>query len=405
MREEFTIERLGHLGDGIAAGPVYARGTLPGEVVSGVRIGDRLSDIRVVKPSGARVRAPCAHSRSCGGCVLQHASGEFVQDWKAGIIRAALSAQRIEADIDTVITSSERSRRRAVLHGQRTKKGSIVGLFAPESDRLVEIPDCRVMAPGIMAAIPAIKELVAAGGSRKSVLHIAVTLSLAGPDIAVSGGKPLDRALQEQLAVVAGRHGFARLTWGGEVVAMLSPPVQPMGRALVLPPPGAFLQATAEGEDALVAGVARLTDGCDRIADLFAGCGTFSLPLSSRSRVHAVEGMKELLEAAEQGWRRAGGLHKLTTEARDLFNRPLMPEELNVFDAVVIDPPRAGASAQATELGRSKVRRVVSVSCNPVTFARDARILVDAGFELGPISVVDQFRWSNHIELFTCFTR
>ena len=173
----------------------------------------------------------------------------------------------------------------------------------------------------------------------------------------------------------------------------------------MFPPPGAFLQATPEGEAALVSAVQEIVAGKKRIIDLFSGCGTFSLPLAQNADVHAVEGEKSMVQALDKGWRMASGTKKVTTEARDLFRRPMMADELAVFDAAVIDPPRAGAEAQTYELAQSSIAKIAFVSCNPVTFARDARILCDAGYELEWVQVVDQFRWSVHAELVAAFER
>jgi 23S rRNA (uracil1939-C5)-methyltransferase len=400
-----TIERLGHHGDGIAPGPVYVPRTLPGEVVEGDLAGERIEAPRIVTPSPERVRPPCPHARGCGGCALQHAADDFVAQWKSEVVRAALAAQGIEASSAGIDTSSPRSRRRATFSARRVKGGALVGFHAPRSDTISRIPHCMLLHPDLVAVLPALEALVVAGGSRKGTLRISVALSANGPDVAVSGGKPADPALAVDLAALAGTHGFARLTWEGETIALIAPPEQLFGRARVAPPPGAFLQATEAGEAALLAQVKAATDGAKRVLDLFAGAGTFSLPLAETAEVHAVEADAAMLAALDRGWRGAPGLHRVTTEARDLFRRPLAADELTRFDAIVIDPPRAGAEAQVAEIALSGVRRVAMVSCNPVTFARDSRLLVAAGFRLEALRVVDQFRWSTHIELAARFGR
>ncbi|MEJ2022979.1 MAG: class I SAM-dependent RNA methyltransferase [Maritimibacter sp.] len=402
---QVTIERLGHQGDGIAAGPVYAARTLPGEVIEGEVEAGRIATPRIVIPSADRVRPTCPHYKSCGGCALQHASDSFVADWKIGVVRQALSAQGIDADIAGIETSLPQTRRRATLSARRTKSGVLIGFHAPKSDVVTAIPNCQLLHPGLIAALPALEALVLAGGSRKAELRLAVTLSEAGLDVAVSGGKPLELALETELAQLAGSHGFARLSWEGELIALVTPPVQSFGAALVAPPPGAFLQATRDGEAALLSVVRAAVGNAKQIADLFAGCGTFTLPLAEKAELHAVESVEEMLTALDKGWRLASGLKKVSTETRDLFRRPLMPDELKRFDAVVIDPPRAGAEAQMHEIAASELKQVAAVSCNPVSFARDARILIDAGFQLGQITVVDQFRWSTHVELAAGFRR
>jgi len=408
MAEQFIIERLGHQGDGVAPGPVFVPRALPGEVVEGVRAGDRLGEVRIVAPSADRVKAPCRHYQGCGGCALQHASDDFVAAWKVDVVRKALTAQGLEAVFRTIRTSPARSRRRATFAARRTKKGALVGFHGRASETIVEIPDCQLLDPALLAALPVAEALAMAGGSRKGVLSVTATLSEVGLDLAVSGGKPLDGPLQQALAQLTERHGLARLAWDGEVIAMRAPPVQRFGAASVVPPPGAFLQATRSGEAALLEAVREAVGDARRIVDLFAGCGTFSLPLAERAEVHAVEGDRAMTAALDAGWRKAQGLKAVTTEVRDLFRRPLMPDELAPFtapfEAAVLDPPRAGAEAQVAELARARLPKIAYVSCNPVTFARDAARLIAAGYRLNWVQVVDQFRWSAHVELAAAFT-
>ncbi|MQQ08239.1 class I SAM-dependent RNA methyltransferase [Epibacterium sp. SM1979] len=407
-RLQFTINRLGHQGDGVADGPIFARRTLPGEVVSGVVNGQTLTDIRIEMPSDNRVQAPCRHYKACGGCSLQHATPEFVAGWKLDFVRNALLAQGIKADFRPVHTSPERSRRRATFAARRTKKGAQVGFHGAASDVITEIPDCILLDPGLIAALPLVAELAKLGASRKTALAVTVTLSAIGLDVLVRNGKPLDTDLRIGLAQLVGTFGVARLAWEDELIAMEQPPTQAFGDALVCPPPGAFLQATKDGEHALLEAVSEITQGAKRIIDLFAGCGTFSLPLAKQAEVHAVEGEDTMIAALDAGWRKAQGLHTVTSEVRDLFRRPILPDELapfdHAFDAAVIDPPRAGAEAQTRELAAARVPIVAYVSCNPVTFARDAKLLVDAGYRLNWVQVVDQFRWAAHAELVASFT-
>lgn len=405
-----TVARLGHLGDGLGLDDtgttLRVPITLPGEVVEGEVREGRLVDIRVITPSSDRVRAPCPHYRACGGCSLQHASDPFVAIWKADVVRQALSAHGISATIRPAITSPARSRRRAVLSGRKLRSGgAMVGFHARASDTIVEIPDCILLRPELTALLPALRELTALGASRKGELDLAICLSAGRADVAVTGARDADAGLRMDISRIAAAYGIGRIAWNGEVISSPDAPVQMFGKARVLPPPGAFLQATAEGATALLASVREAVGGAARIADLFAGCGTFSLPLAETAEVHAVEGDTAMTAALEKGWRAAPGLHRLTTEARDLFRRPLLPDELVRFDAVVIDPPRAGAEAQCREIAVSGLKRLAYVSCNPVTFARDAAILTAAGFALEWVQVVDQFRWSPHVELVGSFDR
>ena len=388
-----TVERLGHLGDGIAGG-LFLPGLLPGEVAEVA--GDA---VRILTPSPDRVRPPCPHARACGGCALQHARDGFVAGWKAGVVRAALAAQGIASPVAPAVTSPARSRRRATLAARRTKGGVTVGFHRRGSDQIVPVPGCILLAPDLMAALPAVEAIARAGASRSAGLDVTLTATRAGVDVAVTGGKPLDAPLTAALAAVAEAHGLPRIAWGGVTAVQRTQPVVAFGRARVPLPPGAFLQATAEGEAALARLVRHAAQGARRVADLFAGCGTFALPLAESAEVHAAEADRAMTEALLAGARSATGLRRVTAEARDLFRRPLADEELKGFDAAVIDPPRAGAEAQTAALAAARVPVIAAVSCNPATFARDAKALIAGGYLLDWVAPVDQFRWSTHVEL------
>lgn len=400
-----TIERLGHLGHGIAPGPLYVQGTLPGEVVEGMPDGDRLVDPKIVTPSPNRVKPPCRHARACGGCQLQHASDDFVAGWKQQVVDTALAGQGLTADFLPLVKSPPNSRRRATLSARRTKSGVLIGFHARASDSIAEIPDCQLLHPGILAAIPGLQALVMAGGSRTTELSLQVTLTRGGPDVVVTGGKPLDTALRMDLARLVETHALSRLTWDSETVALRDRPALTMGQAKVVPPPGAFLQATAEGEAALMSAVKRALGPQKRVVDLFSGVGTFTLPLAQETEVHAVEGDSAMTKSLDLAARNTPNLHRIAVETRDLFRRPLEPDELLTFTGAVIDPPRAGAEAQTATLAQSKIPVIAAVSCNPVTFARDAKTLAANGYRLDWVQVVDQFRWSTHIELVARFVR
>ena len=404
-----TIDRLGHLGHGIAAnpgsGPIYVPGTLPGEVVEGTPDGDRLLAPKIITPSVSRVKPPCRHARACGGCQLQHASDAFVAGWKQEVVQNALAGQGLTADFLPLVTSPPNSRRRATLSARRTKSGVLIGFHARASDTIAEIPDCQLLHPGILAAFPGLQALVLAGGSRTMELSLQVTLTRGGPDVVVTGGKPLDAALRMDLARLVETHGFSRLTWDNETIALRDRPALTMGQASVVPPAGAFLQATAEGEAALLTAVRHALGPQKRVVDLFSGVGTFTLPLAEAMEVHAVEGDAAMTKALDLAARTTPNLHRISTETRDLFRRPLEPDELLTFTGAVIDPPRAGAEAQTATLATSKIPVIAAVSCNPVTFARDARALAAAGYRLDWVQVVDQFRWSTHVELVARFFR
>ena len=403
-----TVDRLGHLGDGVATGPdgaIFLPHMLPGEVVEGDLLDGKFLNPRILTPSVNRVRPPCVHARTCGGCLMQHAADGFVADWKLGIVKGALAGQGISTLFRPIVTSPPRSRRRATLAARRTKGGVLLGFHARASDTLVAVPQCQLLHPDLIATFPALESLVRIGGSRSSEMTLTVTRSLAGPDVVVTGAKPADAALQMDLARLAEAQGFARLTWNGEMVALRAQPMQRFGRAMVAPPPGAFLQATAEGESALLHAISLAIGSARKLTELFAGVGTFALPLAERAEVHAVEGDAAMLAALDKAARGTEGLRRVTVEVRDLFRRPLEPDEFKGVEAVVIDPPRAGAEAQTHALAAAKIPVIAAVSCNPVTFARDAKILVNAGYSLDWVQVVDQFRWSPHVELAAQFSR
>lgn len=403
--EQYKIDRLGHQGDGIAEGPVYVPGALPGEIVQGTLDGSVLRDAKIIEPSSDRVRPPCSHAKSCGGCQLQHASDDFVAKWKMEVVERALAAHGITTQMRPILTSPAQSRRRAAFSAKRTKKAAIAGFHKKQSDIVIAIPNCQLVHPDVMAALPLVEELAVVGGSRKGEISVLVTLTDNGLDLSVSGGKPIDDALRITLSDLTRKYNIARISWDDEIALQREKPILRLGNAPVSPPPGAFLQATKDGEAALVAAVQEIVGTGKRVADLFAGCGTFALPLAEKAEVLAVEGDKAMTHALEEGWRQGKNLKKLTPLARDLFRNPLLPDELAKMDALVIDPPRAGAEAQVAQIAKSNVPVIAHVSCNPTTFARDCGTLIAAGYQLDWVQTVDQFRWSTHVEVVGCLTK
>lgn len=398
---EEQVKALTHHGMGRLEDGTLVPRVLPGEVIE---LGDD-GAVRIIEPVAQRVKPVCRHFKSCGGCRVMHASDDFVRDWKTGIARTALDAHGIEVEFRPIYTSPPNSRRRAKFSGRRTKKGALVGFHAMASATVVEVPECAVLVARLKAVIPALEDLTLLAASRKSEAQFTVIASEAGPDVWVETDKPLDTQLQVTLATLAQKHKLARLTWNDEVVVTLAKPVVTFGPAQVMPPPGAFLQATKDAEDVLVDAVLEAVGGAASVVDLFSGCGTFSFPLAQKAEVHAVEGSAALIAALDDGFRQTQGIKRVTTEVRDLFRRPLEPDELNRFDAAVIDPPRAGAEQQIQTLIRSNIEKFAMVSCNPVTFARDAKALIDGGFTLNWVMPVDQFRWSAHVELVSSFSK
>ncbi|WP_438954868.1 class I SAM-dependent RNA methyltransferase [Cognatiyoonia sp.] len=395
------VKALTHHGMGRLEDGTFVSRVLPGELIE---LGDD-GAVRIIEPVAHRVKPPCRHFKSCGGCSVMHASDDLVREWKTGIVRAALDAHGIGAEFRPIHTSPPNSRRRAKFSGRRTKKGALVGFHAMASATVVKVPDCSVLVEPLKAVIPALEDLTILAASRKSEAQFTVIASEAGPDVWVETDKPLDAQLQVTLANLAQKHKLARLAWNDEVVVTLAKPVVTFGSAQVTPPPGAFLQATKDAEDVLVDVVSEVVTGVASVVDLFSGCGTFTFPLAQIAEVHAVEGSGELIAALDDGFRQTQGIKRVTTGVRDLFRRPLEPDELNRFDAAVIDPPRTGAEQQIQTLIKSSIAKIAMVSCNPVTFARDAKGLIDGGFKLNWVMPVDQFRWSAHVELVASFSK
>ncbi len=408
MNETLTIAHLGQRGDGIAEtsqGAVFVPYTLPGETVRVVRDGDRAQLVEILAPAESRVAAICPLYTRCGGCAAQHMPQSLYQGWKRQQIVTALARVGIDAPVAAVVDAHGVGRRRVTFHARREGAGMMVGFMMARSHDLIAVEACPVLAPGLARA-PAVAQLLAnrLGGSNKP-LDLQVTASEAGLDVDIRGHGPAGDKLRLTLTDVAERLDLARLAMHGDVIVERRPPLQAMGRAYVAPGPGGFLQATAEGEERLAALVVDALPKVKRVADLFAGCGPFTFRLAEKARVHALESDKAAVQALLRAASATQGLKPVTGEQRDLFRRPLLESELNGFDAVVLDPPRAGAEAQVKRLAASKVATIVYVSCDAGSFARDAALLVAGGYALDGVTPVDQFRYSAHIELVARFRR
>jgi 23S rRNA (uracil1939-C5)-methyltransferase len=412
MAERLLINRIGHRGDGVADtpdGPVFVPYALPGETVEVEPVAghpDRRHLLRVEAASPERIAPVCPHFGVCGGCAAQHWSETQYRDWKRGLITEALAQAGIEAPVGELIDAHGEGRRRAVLHARRGSHDVLqVGFAALRAHEIVAIDRCPVLAPAMSDAIAAAWSIAEALKDAKKPLDVQITATDAGLDADVRGSGPLNARRTAQLAAIAEKHRLARLTRHGELVIQRAAPTIKMSRATVTLPPGAFLQATAEGEAALARLVEHATAKAKAAADLFCGVGPFALRLAERARVTAADSDAGAIAALAKAAGTASGLKPIDAQVRDLFRRPFTPKELSGFDAVVFDPPRQGAQAQARELAASKVPMVVAVSCNPATFARDARILIDGGYRLTQVTPVDQFRYSAHVELVGRFER
>ena len=415
MSIRLTVSRIGHRGDAIADTPngsVFVPLALPGEVVEAEIEGDRARLISILEPSPDRVDPICRYVGQCGGCVFQHWRAEPYQAWKRELVVTALERAGLDVQVSPLRAAHGLGRRRATFHARGTGGGGqvgreplSVGFAGRRSHAIVAIDSCPVLAPSLAGALPAACTIAQALAPLDKPLDIQVTATETGLDMDVRGSGPLKPARVAAIGEAASKHRLARLTRHGELVLQREPPMITMGRARVPLPPGSFLQATSEGEAVLAEEVMQAVGGAKRVADLFCGVGTFALRLAEKARVSAFEFSDTAIEALNKAARNASGLKPITAESRDLFRRPLVPLELKAFDAVVFDPPRQGAEAQARQLALSKVPLVVGVSCDPATFARDARILVDGGYRLERVVPVDQFLYSSHVELVGVFRR
>jgi 23S rRNA (uracil1939-C5)-methyltransferase len=403
--EHLVIERIGHRGDGVADGPegdIYVPGTLPGEAVEVATVPgqpDRRHLLAVEKPSPQRIAPICPHFGVCGGCALQHWRIDAYRAWKRGLVAEALRQAGIDAPVGDLIDAHGDGRRRAVFHARKTHDVLEVGFSAARAHRLVAIDRCPVLAKSLDGALKAALAIAQPLAATGKPLDIQTTATDTGLDVDVRGSGPPTPKLIGTLARVAAGQNLARLTRHGEMIAQARPPSIRIGAATVMLPPAAFLQATAAGEAALARLVLEHCAGAKNVADLFAGVGPFALRLAATTRVAAADDDEAALAALKRAAELTPGLKPVTVERRDLFKNPLVPAELNRFDAVVFDPPRQGAPAQSREIAASRAPLVVAVSCNPGTFARDTRILLDGGYRLASVTPIDQFRYSAHVEI------
>jgi 23S rRNA (uracil1939-C5)-methyltransferase len=392
-----TIVRLAARGDGV---------TESGRFVALTALGDTIGKDGSIVRGPHHTDPPCPHFPQCGGCQLQHvgddAYAEFVRDRIVG----ALAAQGLDAPVfKPVHLSPAGARRRASLRAMRIGKRIVLGFNEAGSSRIVDVRACPVLHPGLTAILEPMRDLLATLIGDRRAAPVTMTLADQGIDLAIGGVSVEGLAATEALTRFAARHRLARLSidegYGAEARWEPAPVTVTLGGVPVALPEGAFLQATADGEAALRDAVAEALAGATRLADLFAGLGTFALALDRP--VLAAEGARDAILALQAAAARAQ--RPVQAEHRDLFRRPLTAKELNAFDGVALDPPRAGAKEQVAEIAASGIPRIAYVSCNPATFARDARTLIDGGYRLDWIRPVGQFRWSTHVELAAAFSR
>ncbi|TAX59240.1 class I SAM-dependent RNA methyltransferase [Rhizobium leguminosarum] len=407
--ETVTIEKLGAQGDGIASsagGPVYVPFSLPGETVAIARVKSQGTIMSITTPSPDRQEPPCRHfgpdgvNGTCGGCTLQHMADAPYRAFKRQLVIDALKSKGLTSEVGEIVAARPGERRRVVFAARKTEKDMLVGFNQAESHHIVAIEECPISSAGIIARLPAIRAIAASLATSAEPFRVAVLETLSGLDISVDDVKKLsDPQRRKAIETALGLRGIARVSLNGEILVEPSKPMVEFGGIQVSPPPGGFTQATKPAEEAMAELVIAHAGKAKRIADLFAGSGTFSLRLARIGRVHAVEAEAKALAALDHAARNTQGLKPVTVEKRDLFRRPLMTQEFKPYDVVVFDPPRAGAEFQCQELARSGVKKIVAVSCNPLTLARDLAILVEGGYRITQVTPIDQFLWTSHVEV------
>ncbi len=408
---------MGAQGDGVCRTQqgqmVFSPFVLPGERVRLRLEGPRGEVEEILSASPQRAEPPCPHFGACGGCALQHWAHEPYLAWKQELVREALARDHLEAEqVLSPFSASPGARRRLALHARRGDKGqgARLGYKARRSWTLVEVAVCPIADPRLQAAFPALRALALPFLEHpKSAPTLHVTLTQTGLDVDVtgverrSGGLSADARMRA--AQIAGQADLARVTLAGEILYQARQPMVALGPVMAALPPGGFLQAAPEAEAAMARTALAAMTGAARVADLFCGLGTFTFRLAALAPVLAADADGRAIEALKRAAGTAPGLKSIVAETRDLFRRPVLAEELKRIDAVLFDPPRAGAADQARQIALSGAAVAVGVSCDAASFARDARILADGGFRLEQTQLIDQFLWSPHVELVGVFRR
>lgn len=409
-RARLSFHAIGAAGDGIAefnGRTIYAPGAAPGDVALADIASERAEIVEFIERSALRREPECPHVTSCGGCALQHLAPESYSEWKRERVAAALARAGVEALVRAPILIPPATRRRATFAVRRKGRVTEFGFNARRSSAIAAIDQCKILHPDVLRALPQLQEV-----ARRftGAFDLQATLCDNGLDVNIvarAAGEPSGGELAALIKTA--ESGFiARLSLNGASLFTLRAPVVAFDGVVVAPPPGTFLQASREGEAALFALVREATSGAKRIADLFSGCGTFALPLARRAEVAAFDQDKDAIAALQAAGKKAQGAGLslgVKGAARDLFELPLSARDLSKFDAIVFDPPRAGARAQAVEIAKSDVALVIGVSCSPDSFARDTAILSQGGLKLIEATPVDQFVYAPHIELVGVFRR
>ncbi|MET4684707.1 class I SAM-dependent RNA methyltransferase [Brevundimonas faecalis] len=414
MTQMLTIARMGHQGDGIAEtsnGLVFVPGALPGERVSAEVKDGRAERFDLIEASPDRRPIHSETYAECGVAPLQHWADAPYLAWKREVVIQTLAREGLETEVEATVAVPPASRRRLALHARSGPNGRVLlGFKARRSWRLVELTDCPVSDPRLTAALPALARVAAPFlGHPKSAPTLHVTLTDTGLDVDVTGVEKKSGGLTADMTAraiaAAAEADLARLSLDGDVLMMARQPRVTFGGVSTPLPPGGFLQAAPAAEAAMVERAVEAARGAKKVADLFCGAGTFTFPLAEIAAVTAADSAAASIAALKTGVGTVKGLKPIEAQARDLFRRPMSPYDLKGCEAIVLDPPRAGALEQTQQLPGTKAGVIVGVSCNPQTFARDAHVLVDAGFRLEKVTPIDQFLWSTHVELVGIFRR
>ncbi len=404
--EEVSIVALDAHGQGVAANGAIVPGALPGERTLIRLDGGRADVVETLNPAPERAEPICRWFGTCGGCAAQHMSASLYRRWKRGLVVEALEREGVSAEVGDLVDAHGAGRRRATFHARFPHgQADEVGFMRARSHEIIAIDDCPLFSPGMAGTIPAAHALSGDLRGLMKPLDIGVTATIDGLDIDLRGSGPLGRAETRKLTRTADALDLARVSNHGEIVIERRPPRVAFGEALVRLPPGGFLQATEGGEAWLAEFAERALVDTKRVADLFCGAGAFALRLARQHEVLAADADPAAIAALARAAATTPGLRKVAAETRDLFRRPLRADELAAFDAALIDPPRAGALEQVRALAASALPLVVSISCNAATFARDARVLIDGGFHIDSVTLLDQFRFSAHVEIAAVFRR
>jgi 23S rRNA (uracil1939-C5)-methyltransferase len=402
-----NIEQLGHRGDGIArfeGRTIFVADTLPGESVRALVTGERGIPIKILSAAPDRITPFCPNFCVCGGCTAQHMSGTAYTRWKRGIVETALKNRALITTVAPLIDAHGRGRRRATLHAAKVGKDWIVGFSGARGHRVFDLDQCPILVPDLNG-VPDIVREIARGSINTGRFDAHATFTDSGVDLQLVGVEAPTLDMRTAIAAAAERYDLARIALDDEIVAVRREPRIQMGSVSVPIPPGAFLQATDAAEQILSEFVRAHLAGRRHVADLFAGLGPFALRLAANASVEAFDSDPGLIGGLLRAARQASILRPVKAETRDLFIRPLAGPELDRFDGIVLDPPRAGAEAQSRLLASSQVPVIAYVSCDAASFARDAALLVGGGYRLDQVHPVDQFKWSNHVELVGLFQR